>query len=164
MQDLKIDPNTTSLIRPSPSAAAAKSLPDQAQGADRLPSRTVTDARLTPVIPSEPTEPKSVAAKTNDVPVAPASPEHSSSSSRRLQLEGKSSVVVLGLEAPAIRELSGHPGQLRGLIQSGALFTAPRGTAIHVRERESGVVKVLILEGSMAGREGWVRAWQVKAR
>ena len=79
-------------------------------------------------------------------------------------MEGKTSLVLLGLGAAVIHDLSQDPDRLPGLIQSGLLFTAPRGTAIHVREREDGVVKVLLLEGSMAGREGWVRTSQVRAR
>ena len=81
-----------------------------------------------------------------------------------LQLRGKSSLVLLGMEAGVIHDLSQHPDRLPELIQSGMLFTAPRGTAIDLREREDGIVKVVILEGSMAGREGWVRASQVRGR
>ena len=80
------------------------------------------------------------------------------------RVESKSSIVILGLEAPAVFELSEHPGRLEELVQSGSLFTVPRGTAIQVREVENAAIKVLILKGSMAGREGWVQASQVTPR
>ena len=80
------------------------------------------------------------------------------------RLEGKSSVVVLGLDAQVAIELSKHPGRLDAFIQNGSLFTVPRGTAIKVRESQNGVIRILILEGSMAGREGWAQASQVSSR
>lgn len=80
---------------------------------------------------------------------------------RTPRLEDKGPVVVLGFEAAAVRELSGHPSRLKDLIQSGSLFTVPHGTRIRVGETNDGAVKVLILEGSMAGREGWALLSQV---
>ncbi len=82
-------------------------------------------------------------------------------SERTYRLQGKSSVVVLGLDAPAVFELSQHPDRLAELIQGGSLFTVPRGTAARVEVTGQGIVKVLILDGSMAGREGWVSASQL---
>ena len=82
-----------------------------------------------------------------------------SQSNRRLQ--GKSSLVILGIDEPAIQELSEHPSRLPELVQDGSLFTAPRGTAVEVQESADGVFKVLVMEGAMAGREGWVSGSQV---
>ncbi|HLK47335.1 MAG TPA: hypothetical protein VKT49_04320 [Bryobacteraceae bacterium] len=80
------------------------------------------------------------------------------------RLQGNSPFVILGLEAPVVRELSRDPDRLHDLIQTGSLFTVPRGTAIQVREVENGVIKIEIKEGSMAGREGWVQASQITPR
>jgi hypothetical protein len=114
-------------------------------------------------IPSVPSGPKSGAIKTPGRFPFSAS-EDLAGSNRTWRLEGKSSVVILGIEASAVLELSEHPGRMGDLIQSGSLFTVPRGTAIKVGETANGVMKILILEGSMAGREGWVQASQVSPR
>jgi len=78
-----------------------------------------------------------------------------------LRLQGKKSVIVLGRQAVAALELSQHPGRIRKLIQSGSLFTVPRGTAIKLLQKNRLVSKVLIMEGSMAGQEGWAQTRQV---
>ena len=82
-------------------------------------------------------------------------------SNQVLRLEGKGSVIVLGREAGAALELSQHPEMLRTLIRRGSLFTVPRGTAIKLLQRNKFVIKVLIIEGSMVGREGWTQTSQV---
>ena len=82
-----------------------------------------------------------------------------------LRLEGKGSVVVLGREAVAALELSQHPERLSKLIGRGSLFTVPRGTAIKLlqgnRLGNRFVIRVLIVEGSQMGQEGWVQTSQV---
>ena len=78
-----------------------------------------------------------------------------------LRLEGKGSVIVMGREARAALELSHHPEMLRTLIRRGSLFTVPRGTAIKLLQGNKFVIKVLIIEGSMVGREGWTQTSQV---
>jgi hypothetical protein len=92
---------------------------------------------------------------------APAPSAGSAEVHSKPRLEGKGSLVILGVDAPAIHDLSQHPGRLPELVQSGSLFTAPRGAAVQVEETANGVLKVLLLEGAMAGREGWVPAAQV---
>jgi hypothetical protein len=81
------------------------------------------------------------------------------------RLEGKGSVIVLGREAKATLELSQHPERLSKLIQSGSLFTVPRGTAIKLLQGNrfgSGfVIRVRIMEGSKTGQEGWAQLSQV---
>ena len=66
---------------------------------------------------------------------------------------------MLGREAVAALELSQHPERLSKLIQNGSLFTVARGTAIKVvqgnRLGNRLVIKVLIMNGSKAGQEGW---------
>lgn len=150
-----------SRVQPSLSVPLAKSIPGKGRNTDLSSFRNVTDTGLSPMIRSEP---KSAVTKTKSTRVAPSSSETLGSSNGTLQLKGKSSLVLLGLEAAVIHDLSQHPDRLPDLIQSGLLFTAPRGTAIDLREREDGIVKVVILEGSMTGREGWVRASQVRGR
>jgi hypothetical protein len=76
-------------------------------------------------------------------------------------LGGKESVIVLGRDAGAARELSQHPDRLRGLIRRGSLFTVQRGTAVKLLQGNGFVIKVLIMEGSMIGREGWTQTSQV---
>jgi hypothetical protein len=81
------------------------------------------------------------------------------------RLEGKGSVIVLGREAVAALELSQHPERLRKLIRRGSLFSVPRGTAIKLlqgnRTGNRFVIKVLVMEGSMVGQEGWVQRSQI---
>jgi len=80
-------------------------------------------------------------------------------------LDGNGSVIVLGREAGAALELSQHPERIRKLIQNGSLFTVPRATAIKLvqgsRLGNQLVIKVLIMDGSKAGQEGWVKTWPV---
>lgn len=146
---------------PVPPSPPAKPLPGNGRATEWSSSRNASDGELRAIVRPEP---KSAATKINAARVAPTKSERLGGSNQQLQLEGKTSFVVLGLEAAAIRELSEHPDRLSGLIQSGILFTAPRATAINVLEREEGVVKVLLLEGPMAGREGWVRPSQLRPR
>jgi hypothetical protein len=72
---------------------------------------------------------------------------------------------VLGREAGAALELSQHPEKLSKLIEGGSLFTVPHGTAIKLlqgnRLGNSFVIKVRVMEGSMAGQEGWAQPSQV---
>jgi hypothetical protein len=68
---------------------------------------------------------------------------------------------MLGRDAKAALELSQHPKKLSRLIQSGSLFTVPRGTAIKPLQGNRSVIKVVIMEGSMVGQEGWAQVSQV---
>ena len=97
-------------------------------------------------------------------PPAPKQPERRAIANSEPHLEGKSSLLILGIDEPAIQELSHHPGRLPELVQRGWLFTAPRGAAVQVEEEQGGVLKVVLLSGAMAGREGWVQASQVAPR
>jgi hypothetical protein len=80
-----------------------------------------------------------------------------------LRLEGQGSVIVLGREADAALALLQHPEKLSKLIQGGSLFTVPRGTAIKLIQRNSLVIKVRIMEGSMVGQEGWAQPEQAQS-
>ena len=116
------------------------------------PSVQKAVAQTTDVAPAPPSVPKLAAA------------DGSESSHITTRLVSKTSVAVLGLEASAVTELTEHPDRLGDLIQSGSLFTVPSGTPIQVLETENGVLRVEILQGSMAGREGWARGSQVMPR
>ena len=84
-----------------------------------------------------------------------------SESGHSVHLRGSSSVVVLALDSAAAFELQQHPGRLAKLVRDGSLFSVPTGTAITMQEKKNGMVKVLIMEGAMTGREGWAPARQV---
>jgi hypothetical protein len=81
------------------------------------------------------------------------------------RLSGNGSVIVLAREAGAALELSQHPERLSKLIQNGSLFTVPRGTAIKlVQGNRLGnrlVIRVLIMNGSKVGQEGWAQTWPI---
>jgi hypothetical protein len=87
-----------------------------------------------------------------------------SESGHSLHLRGRGSVVVLALDAAAAFELQQHPSRLAKLVRDGSLFSVPTGTAITMQEKENGVIKVLIMEGVMVGREGWAPAGQALSK
>lgn len=87
-----------------------------------------------------------------------------SESGHSLHLRGRGSVVVLALDSAAALKLQQHPGRLSKLVRDGSLFSVPTGTAITMQEKKNGMVKVLIMEGAMTGREGWAPARQVLAK
>jgi hypothetical protein len=95
---------------------------------------------------------------------APGPPAESADMGLKRHLVGKNSLVILGMAEPDIRELSQHPGRLPELVQSGSLFTVPRGAAVQIQAEQDSVLKVVLLDGSMAGREGWIQASQVAPR
>ena len=81
-----------------------------------------------------------------------------------LHLRGRGSVVALTRDAAAAFELQQHPDSLAKLVRDGSLFSVPSGTVITIQEKKNGVIKVLIMEGAMAGREGWAPAEQALAK
>jgi len=154
---------TSERARPSLSADSMKSspsLPVQERGTE-----TVLATQAGPLAtPAVSTEPKAITGKKTIESAstsAPATPR----SSQVLRLEGKRSVIVLGRDAGAALELSQHPERLSKLIRRGSLFTVTRGTAIKPllgnRLGNSFVIKVLIMEGSMVGQEGWTQTSQL---
>jgi len=145
--------------RSSDSVRSRPSLPVQENGTE-----VVLAPQATPLAnPAVSTEPKSTTGTKTiqlDLTSAPATPR-----STVLRSNGKGSVVVLGREAVTALELSQHPERLSKLIRRGSLFTVPRGTAIKLlpgnRLGNRFVIKVLIMEGSKVGQEGWAQTWQV---
>ena len=146
--------------QPLPSAESVKSspsLPAEESGTDVVPAPQPTKPIAIPTNPTGPdstTRKKTMGRDSSSVWGAPRSNQVS-------RLEGKGSVIVLGRNAVAALELSQHPDRLSRLTRRGSLFTVPRGTAIKLLQGNRLVIKVRILEGSMAGQEGWVRTRQV---
>lgn len=87
------------------------------------------------------------------------SPPRRPSELPRLEAEGR--VVVLGRDPPAALVAWQHTGKLGELIENGSLFAVPRGTKVQVRQRKKRLLHVVIMDGSMAGQDGWVPAAQV---
>ena len=156
-------PTTREQARPSLSADSVKSspsLPVQESGTEL----TLASESGTLATPTVSTEPRPITGKKtieSDSISAAASPR----SNQALRLEGNGSVIVLGREAGAALELSQHPERLRTLIRRGSLFAVPRRTATKLlqgnRLGNRFVMKALIMEGSMVGREGLTQTSQV---
>lgn len=70
-------------------------------------------------------------------------------------------MIVLAEERSVSEELLEHPESLRQLIQSGLLFTVPNGTPVEIAERQGDWTKVVITEGLMRGRSGWIASKRV---
>jgi hypothetical protein len=147
------------LARPLPSAGSEKSspnLPGEERATQSVPAPDTTQPVAPPTVSLEPGS----ATEKETIGPDPTSGSEVPESNPVLRLEGKGSVVVLGRgEIPAL-ELSQHPDRLSKLIRSGSVFTVPRGTAIKLLQGDRLVIKVLILEGSMVGQEGWAQPWQ----
>ena len=140
------------------SVKSSGSLPveEQERDTELAPAHEVT----APANPTLSTEPNSITGNKTIQPdsnATPAAPQRD----RFLRLEGEGSVIVLGREAGAALELWQHPERLSTLIQSGSLFTVPRGTAIKLlhgnRLGNRFVIRARIMEGSKVGPEGWAR-------
>jgi hypothetical protein len=99
-----------------------------------------------------------------ETPPPNAAPAHTVGPKPTLRLRNKGAAVVLAREPSVALALQQHPSTLGKLTQSGSLFTVASGTAVNASQRESGVIKVVIIEGAMAGQEGWVQAWQATSK
>ena len=139
------------------SVKSSRSLPAEESGTDVVPAPQTAKPIAIPPVPTEPgstTRKKTMRRDSSSVWGAPRSNQVS-------RLEGNGPVIVLGRNAVAALELSQHPDRLSRLTRRGSLFTVPRGTAIKLLQANGLVIKVRILEGSLAGQEGWVRTRQV---
>jgi hypothetical protein len=94
-------------------------------------------------------------------PVPPESNSLANKSESKLHLSSSGSVVMLAREASAAAQLRDNPSNLPRLIQSGSLFSAAPGTEVAAKQMENRLVKVRIMSGINAGREGWVDISQV---
>src|ERR1035441_2393624 len=106
-------------------------------------------------------------------PVAPASgpkgrtniEDRDLSETRKLsRLRGKGPTIVLAEERLVSEQLLEHPESFRQLVQSGLLFTVLNGTLAEIAETQGGWTKVVITEGHMRGRSGWLSSKQVQSR
>jgi len=143
---------------------AAPAPPAVHRDAPVVGSQVRADAASAVSLPDERSRAPSAVPESNPIPAKSAAgttPDIGAGIHSKRRLQGKSSLVILGIDAPTVEELSKHPSRLPELVQDGSLFTAPRGAAVEVQETANGVLKVLVLEGSMAGREGWVPGSQV---
>jgi hypothetical protein len=155
---------TPEQARASPSADSVRSspsLPIQERDAEAL----LAPQENTLAIATISTQPESTTG-TKTIEPDSTSTSEAARSNQVLHLESKGSVIVLGREAGAVLELSQHPERLSRLIKRGFLFTVPRGTAIKLLQGnrlENGfVIKVLIMEGSMVGQQGWAQPEQAR--
>lgn len=146
-------------VPPSISAGAVKSPPGIT--ADRHdtaspPSPKTSDSVAKPTVSnaSKPTTAEAMGP-------APLPVSETAGSAAGPRLDSKGPVVVLGREAAAALELLRYPGRLSKLIRRGSLFTVPRGTAIKLGRTKRGVIHVRIIDGAMAGQEGWAQAGQI---
>jgi len=141
-------------VEPSPSLPVPESSTEMAAAPEPA-------AIATPPVPTEPepvTEQKTIEPDSTSAPAPPRS-------NGLLHLQGKGPVIVLGRKAGAALELAQHPDRLRKLIRRGSLFTVPRGTPVKLVQGNTlgnnFVVRVRLMAGSMAGREGWVQKSQI---
>ncbi|HLK49155.1 MAG TPA: hypothetical protein VKT49_13525 [Bryobacteraceae bacterium] len=104
---------------------------------------------------SQPAAEKALVPETHPAPLGPRPNQP-----LRLQSEGR--FVLLAHEAEAALELSKDPGKLKTLIQSGALLTVPRGTAVRILEKQERVAHIAVLEGPAKGEEGWILATRLQ--
>jgi lysophospholipase L1-like esterase len=111
--------------------------------------------------------------KSQTGPVAPTSglkgrttiEERDLSGTRKLsRLRGKGPTIVLAEERLVSEQLLEHPESFRQLVQSGLLFTVLNGTIVEIAETQAGWTRVVITEGQMRGRSGWLSSKQVQSR
>jgi hypothetical protein len=77
------------------------------------------------------------------------------------RLRGDHSLVVLAVDQAAALRLGRGTQSLIELIRQGSVFSVPAGTAVSVLWLENGLIRVRILDGPMAGREGWAQPRQM---
>jgi lysophospholipase L1-like esterase len=78
-----------------------------------------------------------------------------------VRLRGKGPMIVLAQERFVAELLLEHPENFSQLVQSGLLFTVLNDTLADVAEIQGSWTKVVIAEGQMRGRSGWIAGRQV---
>jgi hypothetical protein len=71
-------------------------------------------------------------------------------------LRGKGAIIVLAEERSVSQELLAHPENLRQFIQSGLLFGVNNGTGVEIIDAQGDSIRVIVAEGQMRGRSGWI--------
>jgi len=72
--------------------------------------------------------------------------------------------VIVASNQFQAQEIGRRSRRLGELIQGGSLFSISNGTAVAVEEQMDGVAKVRILQGAMAGKQGWVPNAEISAK
>jgi len=154
-------PEQARLLSSADSVKSWPSMQVQEGGSEVASDPETTELIANPAVATEPTSTTGERTIESD----PTSASAAARSNQVLHLEGKGSVIVLGREVGAALELSQHPERLSRLIKRGSLFTVSRGTAIKLLQRDKlggpSVIKVLIVNGSKVGQEGWAQTSQV---
>jgi lysophospholipase L1-like esterase len=138
-----------------------KSPPSKEPGPTSLDS-TNMDTRA---VPSPIPVPHASASQTPDQADGPHQEVHAPAETRhQSHLHGKGTIIVLAAERSVSEELLAHPDSLKELIQSGLLFTVSNGTPVEIMETQGSWIKVIIMDGPVRGRSGWIAGKQVQPR
>lgn len=130
-------------------------------------------------------EPEAVAERVDDAPILPPVVEPApapqpaparlkkivrsataapSSLQGRVRLRSRGSVVIVASNQSAAQAIGQRTERIENLIHSGSLFSISNGTAVAVESQQDGVAKVTILQGAMAGKQGWVPAAAISTK
>ncbi|HLK46609.1 MAG TPA: hypothetical protein VKT49_00665 [Bryobacteraceae bacterium] len=117
----------------------------------------------------EPEEPPAAAKRTVSSPPKISSPKpvlrpRAGTPAGGVRLRSRSSVVIVASNQFQAQEIGRRSRRLGELIQGGSLFSISNGTAVAVEEQMDGVAKVRILQGAMAGKQGWVPNAEISAK
>ena len=88
--------------------------------------------------------------------LTPKPRSHRSQTQGDILLRSKSSVVIVASNQVAAQQIRRGSRRLDQLIHDGAVFSISSGTAVALEAKTDGVVRVRILQGAMAGKQGWV--------
>ena len=79
-------------------------------------------------------------------------------------LRSRNSVVIVASNQSAAQAFGRRSRRLEDLIHDGALFSISNGTAVAVEQEGDGVARVRILQGAMAGKQGWVPDAEISSK
>lgn len=80
------------------------------------------------------------------------------------RLRSRSSIVVVAADEETASRLRGSSRDLSALVRQGRVFPVSTGTGVMTLQRKGRMVRVRILEGNMAGKEGWAQSRQVATK
>ena len=99
---------------------------------------------------------KAAVSAAEHAPLTPKPRSHRSQTQGDILLRSKSSVVIVASNQVAAEQIRRGSRRLDQLIHDGAVFSISSGTAVALEAKTDGVVRVRILQGAMAGKQGWV--------
>ena len=99
---------------------------------------------------------KAAVSAAEHAPLTPKPRSHRSQTQGDILLRSKSSVVIVASNQVAAQQIRRGSRRLDQLIHDGAVFSISSGTAVALEAKTDGVVRVRILQGAMAGKQGWV--------